>query len=422
MPPRPARPPAPHAPPAARPFLRGRAPGGSCHPHSGDLRSRSHSFCAALLPLRARLQGATKFAPCPGRRMPAVRALPPRLGPLPSVLPSAPSACAVPPRTHARRRRTTSPWLCKRGSMHPFCGQVTANPALGGRPGARAQGRRAPRAGVRAPASRGAHSFHGPRLEPSHPPPGTCCPPRCSRAPALAWLSGGAPRPRCGCSPGLRSTGRELGVCRRKRGKQGTEASDESKICLLLRPARRPLHAHWPPGRRRACRSLPWPAARCRSRSGAAARRRGAAMRAAPPPPPPAACPAERPPPPPGRARRGARACRRRPPAVVPRQPRAVAPGRQARARPSARPAGGLGRARPAPPLRALPRPTSLLAPRPRPPPSLAGDYGFDPLGLGEEPSTLRWMVQAELQNGRWAMLGVAGILFTAVRRRARAC
>lgn len=26
-------------------------------------------------------------------------------------------------------------------------------------------------------------------------------------------------------------------------------------------------------------------------------------------------------------------------------------------------------------------------------------------------------MVQAELQNGRWAMLGVAGILFTAVRR-----
>ena len=40
-----------------------------------------------------------------------------------------------------------------------------------------------------------------------------------------------------------------------------------------------------------------------------------------------------------------------------------------------------------------------------------------DPLGLGEEPSTLRWMVQAELQNGRWAMLGVAGILFTAVRR-----
>jgi hypothetical protein len=29
-------------------------------------------------------------------------------------------------------------------------------------------------------------------------------------------------------------------------------------------------------------------------------------------------------------------------------------------------------------------------------------------------------MVQAELQNGRWAMLGVAGILFTAVRARRR--
>jgi hypothetical protein len=28
-------------------------------------------------------------------------------------------------------------------------------------------------------------------------------------------------------------------------------------------------------------------------------------------------------------------------------------------------------------------------------------------------------MVQAELQNGRWAMLGVAGILFTAVSRLA---
>ncbi|KAI8468647.1 MAG: light-harvesting complex I protein [Monoraphidium minutum] len=46
---------------------------------------------------------------------------------------------------------------------------------------------------------------------------------------------------------------------------------------------------------------------------------------------------------------------------------------------------------------------------------SLAGDFGFDPLKLAEEPATLRWMVQAELQNGRWAMLGVAGILFTAL-------
>eukprot|EP00271_Cylindrocystis_brebissonii_P013081 TRINITY_DN32655_c0_g1_i1.p1 TRINITY_DN32655_c0_g1~~TRINITY_DN32655_c0_g1_i1.p1 ORF type:complete len:252 (-),score=46.89 TRINITY_DN32655_c0_g1_i1:452-1207(-) len=42
---------------------------------------------------------------------------------------------------------------------------------------------------------------------------------------------------------------------------------------------------------------------------------------------------------------------------------------------------------------------------------SLAGDNGFDPLGLGEDPDALKWYVQAELQNGRWAMLGVAGIL-----------
>eukprot|EP00250_Pteridium_aquilinum_P015364 c22542_g2_i1 orf=316-870(+) len=42
---------------------------------------------------------------------------------------------------------------------------------------------------------------------------------------------------------------------------------------------------------------------------------------------------------------------------------------------------------------------------------SLAGDNGFDPLGLGENPENLKWFVQAELQNGRWAMLGVAGIL-----------
>jgi len=45
----------------------------------------------------------------------------------------------------------------------------------------------------------------------------------------------------------------------------------------------------------------------------------------------------------------------------------------------------------------------------------LAGDYGFDPLRLGEEPETLKWMVQAELVHGRWAMLGVSGILFTSL-------
>lgn len=46
---------------------------------------------------------------------------------------------------------------------------------------------------------------------------------------------------------------------------------------------------------------------------------------------------------------------------------------------------------------------------------SLAGDYGFDPLGLGEDPESLRWYVQAELVHARFAMLGVAGILLTDV-------
>ncbi|MEW5302478.1 MAG: hypothetical protein WDW36_005259 [Sanguina aurantia] len=46
---------------------------------------------------------------------------------------------------------------------------------------------------------------------------------------------------------------------------------------------------------------------------------------------------------------------------------------------------------------------------------TLAGDYGFDPLSLGSEKELLRWFVQAELVHARWAMLGVAGILFTAV-------
>ncbi|KAL6207846.1 hypothetical protein ACLB2K_018799 [Fragaria x ananassa] len=46
---------------------------------------------------------------------------------------------------------------------------------------------------------------------------------------------------------------------------------------------------------------------------------------------------------------------------------------------------------------------------------SLAGDFGFDPLGLGEDPESLRWYVQAELLHCRFAMLGVAGILLTDV-------
>ena len=40
-----------------------------------------------------------------------------------------------------------------------------------------------------------------------------------------------------------------------------------------------------------------------------------------------------------------------------------------------------------------------------------AGDRGFDPAGLCAEAKARTWYQQAELQNGRWAMLGVAGIL-----------
>eukprot|EP00249_Psilotum_nudum_P034338 c53289_g1_i1 orf=351-1112(+) len=42
---------------------------------------------------------------------------------------------------------------------------------------------------------------------------------------------------------------------------------------------------------------------------------------------------------------------------------------------------------------------------------SLPGDNGFDPLGLAEDPANLNWYVQAELVNGRWAMVGVAGMI-----------
>jgi len=45
----------------------------------------------------------------------------------------------------------------------------------------------------------------------------------------------------------------------------------------------------------------------------------------------------------------------------------------------------------------------------------LPGDFGFDPLGLGEEPAALKWYVQAELVHCRFAMAGVAGILVTDV-------
>ena len=51
---------------------------------------------------------------------------------------------------------------------------------------------------------------------------------------------------------------------------------------------------------------------------------------------------------------------------------------------------------------------------------SLAGDFGFDPLGLGADPEELRWYVQAELVHSRFAMAGVAGMLFTDVRGTVR--
>ena len=53
-------------------------------------------------------------------------------------------------------------------------------------------------------------------------------------------------------------------------------------------------------------------------------------------------------------------------------------------------------------------------APPPPPPPPLvgeSGDFGFDPLGLSVDPEMKKWMVQAELQHARWAMLGVAGMV-----------
>ncbi|ESW11038.1 hypothetical protein PHAVU_009G260200 [Phaseolus vulgaris] len=55
-----------------------------------------------------------------------------------------------------------------------------------------------------------------------------------------------------------------------------------------------------------------------------------------------------------------------------------------------------------------------LWFPGSTPPPwldgTLPGDFGFDPLGLGSDPESLRWNVQAEIVHCRWAMLGAAGI------------
>eukprot|EP00246_Nothoceros_aenigmaticus_P011108 TRINITY_DN2888_c0_g1_i1.p1 TRINITY_DN2888_c0_g1~~TRINITY_DN2888_c0_g1_i1.p1 ORF type:complete len:265 (+),score=34.69 TRINITY_DN2888_c0_g1_i1:106-900(+) len=41
---------------------------------------------------------------------------------------------------------------------------------------------------------------------------------------------------------------------------------------------------------------------------------------------------------------------------------------------------------------------------------SLPGDYGFDPLGLGKDPASLKWYREAEIIHGRWAMAAVLGI------------
>ncbi|KAH9611477.1 hypothetical protein KSS87_003326 [Heliosperma pusillum] len=64
-------------------------------------------------------------------------------------------------------------------------------------------------------------------------------------------------------------------------------------------------------------------------------------------------------------------------------------------------------------------RPTWLpgLDPPPYLDGSLPGDFGFDPLGLGEDPESLKWYVQAELVHARFAMAGIAGILFTDLLR-----
>lgn len=50
---------------------------------------------------------------------------------------------------------------------------------------------------------------------------------------------------------------------------------------------------------------------------------------------------------------------------------------------------------------------------------ALAGNFGFDPLGLGKDPESLRWYQQAELVHGRTAMTAVAGILFPAILTKA---
>mmetsp|Transcript_33240 Transcript_33240/g.86190 ORF Transcript_33240/g.86190 Transcript_33240/m.86190 type:complete len:247 (-) Transcript_33240:118-858(-) len=52
---------------------------------------------------------------------------------------------------------------------------------------------------------------------------------------------------------------------------------------------------------------------------------------------------------------------------------------------------------------------------------SLAGDFGFDPLGLGKDPAALAYYVEAELVHSRFAMAGVAGILIPSLLTHAGA-
>lgn len=42
---------------------------------------------------------------------------------------------------------------------------------------------------------------------------------------------------------------------------------------------------------------------------------------------------------------------------------------------------------------------------------SMPGDFGFDPLGLASDNNLIGWYRQAELINGRWAMVGCVGVL-----------
>ena len=62
----------------------------------------------------------------------------------------------------------------------------------------------------------------------------------------------------------------------------------------------------------------------------------------------------------------------------------------------------------------------AVAVPEPPPPPpkiqtlrvgdkALAGDFGFDPLGLADEPKKLAWYREAEVKHARLAMLAAAG-------------